>query len=74
LVTATSGFVIDDDDFDILAAHLAAEILHGEIEAVAGLLAEHGAGAGQRHDHADLDLFLSKRGHCCGAHQCGKSC
>jgi hypothetical protein len=37
--------VVDDDDLDLLAAHLAAEILDREVEAVAGLLAEHGAGA-----------------------------
>jgi len=54
-------FVVDDDDLDVLAGHLAAEVLDCELEAVAGLLAEHGGRAGQGYDDADLDFFLRDR-------------
>ena len=53
-------FVIDHDDLDIAAAHLAAEILHRERKAVANLLAKRGGGARQGHDHAQLDLVLGE--------------
>src|SRR6202034_2322345 len=53
--------VIGDHDLDIAAAHLAAEILDREREAVARLLAQPRRRTGQRHDHADLDLVLRHR-------------
>ena len=53
--------VVDDDDLDLPPAELAAEVLDGELEAVARLLAEHGRGARQRQDQADLELLLRLR-------------
>ena len=55
-------FVVDHDDLDILAAHLAAEILDRELKTVARLLAQHGGRSGERHDDADLDLLLRRSG------------
>jgi hypothetical protein len=38
--------VVDDDDLDLAAAHPAAELADGELEAVARLLTEDGSRAG----------------------------
>ena len=51
-------FVIGDNKLDVAAAHLAAEMLERELEAVFRLLAEHGGRARERIDQTDLDLFL----------------
>ncbi len=53
--------VVDHDDLDIAAAHLAAEILHRERKAVADLLAKRGGGSRQGYDHTQLDLLLRER-------------
>ena len=53
-------FIVDDDEFDVLAGHLAAEVLDRERKAVADLRAERRGGARQGHDHADLDLLLRR--------------
>ncbi len=53
--------VVLDDHLDLAAAELAAELLDGELEAVAELLAEHRGRARQRGDHADLELLLRLR-------------
>ncbi|MHC2694759.1 hypothetical protein ACVME9_007250 [Bradyrhizobium liaoningense] len=66
LVTAASGFqlVVDDDDLDIAAAHLAAEIFHCKRKAVPNLLAKRGGRPRQGHDHTQFDFVLGKgRGH-----------
>src|SRR5581483_10620417 len=54
-------FVISDDDLDILAAHLAAEVLDRERKAVAYLSAQRRSRSRQCDDHADLDLVLRVR-------------
>ena len=48
--------VVDDDHLDLPAAELAAELLDGELEAVARLLAEHRRRPGQGQDQPDADL------------------
>src|SRR6478672_3473617 len=50
--------VIDRHDFDVAAAHLAAEILDRERKTVANLLAERRRRTGQGHDDPDLELLL----------------
>ena len=57
-------FIVDIDDLDLAAAHLAAEILDRQCKAVAHLRAQRRRGAGGGHDHADLDLVLSCRAAC----------
>ncbi len=57
-------FVVLDQDLDIAPAQLAAELLDGELKAVAELLAEHRGRARERGDHADLELFLRLRRRC----------
>jgi hypothetical protein len=42
-----------------VATELAAEVLHGELEAIAQLLAEHRGRSRKRSDDADLELVLS---------------
>ena len=63
--------VVDDDHLDVASAELAAELLHRELEAVAGLLAEHGRGAGEGQQQADLQLLL-RQGRCVRAEAEGR--
>ena len=55
-------FVVDGDDLDLAAGHLAAEILDPERKTIADLRAERRRRPGQGHDHADLDFFLRVAG------------
>jgi hypothetical protein len=57
-------FVVLDQDLDVAPAQLPAELLDGELKAVAELLAEHRGRARERGDHADLELFLRLRRRC----------
>ena len=50
--------VVDDDHFDVASAELAAEVLHRELETVAGLLAEDGRRTGEGPEQSDLQLLL----------------
>jgi hypothetical protein len=53
-----------DHDLDLTAAKLAAHLLDRPGKPVAGLLAEYGRGARERHQDADLELLLG-RGRSC---------
>jgi hypothetical protein len=54
-------FVVNHDDVDVSASHLAAEVLHGERETVTHLLAKRCGRPGQCNDHAEPDLVLAER-------------
>ena len=53
---------LDNEQLDVLAGHLAAEVLDRELEAVLRLLAERRRRPRQRVDEADADFVLRRRG------------
>ena len=53
--------VVDDDELDVFATHLAAEVFQRELEAVFRLLAERGGRTRQCIDEANADLVLCRR-------------
>ena len=44
------------DDLDVEPAHLAADVVHGEVDRVLHVAAHHGGAGGEGGDEADLDL------------------